>query len=163
MSKTKSALGHIRKVTEPPGRLGKPWWTEPPTTLPLEEHIAFAEEFRSKLHGRMPSGGQARADWQELMSRVTRWIRAANRIFHSSPVAVCDMGNDEDLWVAALLVVSALFKAVADAGVDDPVLTPDVTRYLEAVKRRGQKARDGLRRRRHGLATREQIRREVGR
>lgn len=141
----KSALGHNRKITAPPeSHHGKPWWTTPPTVVPLHEHLDYAIEFRARLLGEQPATNtRAHAEWCELMSRVKAWIRAANRLLHSQPVDIDGLRTDEEVIVAADCLIGALIGELHRNGLTIALSTANEIRR-EAIQRRARQARDRL-------------------
>lgn len=142
--KHKSALGSNRKVTAPPdSHHGKPWWTVPPTVLPLQEHIEYATEFRAQLIRRTASNAAEDKELAELRQRVKAWLRAANRLVYSQPVLLADLGSDDEYIVAANHVIGAMFSEAAKAGVTLS-LDPRHEAWRRAVEQRARAARDRL-------------------
>lgn len=153
----KSALGSNRKVIAPPeSHLGKPWWTSPPTVLPLAEHIEYAKEFKAQLIRRgQPRKGAARKQWDELTYRVGVWLAAANRLYFSQPFEFTT--DDPGLIMAAARVIGALCSMADKAGIKCE-LPPDLAALRKAIQRRAAQVRDE---RRENLVPRETFRREV--
>lgn len=75
----KSKLGLAPSARMPPHLPGKPWWTDPPTTIPQPEHIEFVIQFMTELQR-----GRQSQQTQALMSACSAWMRAARRLLHET-------------------------------------------------------------------------------
>jgi hypothetical protein len=95
----KSKLGLSPVAKEPPPKtLGKPWWTEPPTTLPQPEHLEYAVQFQLEVM-RMPHSDKKNA----LLGHLGAWMRAARRLLHEESYNPerADLGTTDGLLIAA--------------------------------------------------------------
>ena len=152
----KSQLGSTRKLTVPPeSHIGKPWWTTPPTAIPLQEHLDYAFEFRAQALRQKAAPQRA-----ELLHRVNAWIAAANRLLRSAPVDIDGLRTDDELFLAAEGVIGALCGMLAAAGIEIAFSDERTAPRRDAVRRRALRAREQLRARQaHPSA--ERFRREV--
>ena len=63
-------------------RPGVPWYTQPPTAIPLDIHIDYAVAYRTELRDRYANelNGKKKYEIGCLLAKVNAWIKKANRM-----------------------------------------------------------------------------------
>lgn len=131
----KSRMGLKPSAKAPPHKPGKPWWTEPPTTMPLPEHIEYVAQFYSQLL--LQPGSKAR---NAMQRQVSLWMRAVKTMMHEerhSPDRM-DLATTDGLIVAAASVIAKMRGRIYGLGGE---VTPDVQEICEAIHGRAERIR----------------------
>jgi hypothetical protein len=132
----KSRLGLSPNAREPAPKLpGRPWWTDPPVSAPVPEHIEYVQRFTTEVMGQR---GSAQRDL--LLRHLSQWMKAAQRLLHENAhsATMADLNTTDGLWVAVSSAMHKMRSRIYGLG---GVVDDDITEVMRIVQSRAEKIR----------------------
>lgn len=142
----KSKLGLSPVAKEPPPKTpGRSWWTDPPVSVPMPEHIEYVQQFASAVHAQPQT---PRRD--SLLRYLSQWMKAARQLLHENAQSTTmrDLDTTDGMLVWADSAMNKMRSRIYGLGgtVDD-----EIEEVMRVIGSRAAKIRRERAMQRHAL------------